>query len=455
MLRRSKLPRLGLFFGLIILAALAVILGLRKTVTLSIDGQSHTITTYALRVSDLLRSQGIALSPEDALTPSLNTWLKRLDTVSLVHAIPIQVFADGNISTFTSAERLPAHLLEQAGVHPNDGDLLLSNGQPLEADQSLPLEPRYITLQLVRSVSFTLHVDGKVVKLSSTAPILGSALWAAGYELLAADRLTPSPNTPLTSGLVANLTHSRPITIQTQSGIVETRSAAKTVAEALQSAGLSLQGLDYSMPLPDDPVPLDGNIRLVHVTEQVLVEQTTIPYETQFQPDPSLDLDTQAVIQAGEYGLHDQRVRVRYENGEEITRTVDTEWVARQPLPQIIGYGTNVVMHTTTVDGVTIQYWRVLSMYATSYHPSEVSDTTASGLPLQKGVAAVDISLIPFFTHLYIPGYGEAVAADIGGGVVGRWIDLGYSDNDYVPWHQWVTVYFLWPPPDNIVWVIP
>lgn len=146
---------------------------------------------------------------------------------------------------------------------------------------------------------------------------------------------------------------------------------------------------------------------------------------------------------------------MRYEDGQEITRTVETEWVAREPTPRIIGYGTQVIMHTTTVDGVEIQYWRELSMYATSYHPSEVGDTTASGLPLKKGVAAIDTSLVPFFTQMYIPGYGQAVAADIGGAVVGRWIDLGYSDSDYVPWHEWVTVYFLWPPPGTIVWVVP
>ncbi|HEX9091756.1 MAG TPA: G5 domain-containing protein, partial [Anaerolineales bacterium] len=168
-----------------------------------------------------------------------------------------------------------------------------------------------------------------------------------------------------------------------------------------------------------------------------------------------LDLDSQSIVQAGEYGLSAERVRVRYEDGQEITRTVESEWIARQPLPRIIGYGTNVVMHTTMVDGVEIQYWRELSMYATSYHPSEVGDTTASGLPLKKGVAAVDRSLVPFYTEMYIPGYGQAVAADIGGGVIGRWIDLGYSDSDYVPWHQWVTVYFLWPPPGNIVWIVP
>jgi len=72
-------------------------------------------------------------------------------------------------------------------------------------------------------------------------------------------------------------------------------------------------------------------------------------------------------------------------------------------------------------------------MYATSYHPSNTGSTTASGLPLKKGVAAVDRSLIPFYTQMFVPGYGEVIAADIGGGVAGRWIDLGYSDDDYVP----------------------
>jgi uncharacterized protein YabE (DUF348 family) len=455
MLRRSRLRLFGLIIGLLIVAALVATLGFRKTVTLDIDGQAYTITTYALRVSDLLRSQGIALSPEDALTPPLDTWLKRVDTVSLVHAIPVQVLADGEFSTFYSADRLPSHLLEQAGVHLNTGDLLLSNSQPVEAGRLLHPDAKFISLQLVRSVSFTLHADGKTIQLNSAAPTLGSALWAAGYQFFAADQLTPPPDTPLTPGLVASLTRSQPITIQTQSGEVTTRSSASTVGGALQAAGLSLQGLDYSLPLPDDPIPSNRKISLVQVTEQVLVEQSPIPYDTQYQPDSSLDLDTQAVLQAGEYGLNDQRVRVRFEDGVEITRTIDTEWVARQPQPQIIGYGTNVVMHTTTVDGTTIQYWRSLSMYATSYHPSEVGDTTASGLPLQKGVAAVDRSLIPFYTQLYIPGYGEAVAADVGGGVIGRWIDLGYSDSDYVPWHQWVTVYFLWPPPENIVWILP
>ena len=51
---------------------------------------------------------------------------------------------------------------------------------------------------------------------------------------------------------------------------------------------------------------------------------------------------------------------------------------------------------------------------------------TATGLPVGWGVAAVDPRVIPLGTHLWIPGYGDAVAADVGGAIVGDRIDLWF-----------------------------
>lgn len=454
-----SLPRylrnIVILLATLILVSLAILLGLRKSITLSVNGEARLITSDAFKVSDLLRSQDISLSPSDKLSPSLDSWLRNGVTVTLLRAIPVRILADGVISTVDSPERIPSRLLTQAGVNLLPGDLLLSNGRPINPDQSFPLAIQSISLQVNRLISFTLTVDGQTRSLASTAPTLGSALWAAGYTLFTADQLIPPPETSLTQGLVATLTHSRQVTIQTEAGDVSIRTAAYTVGDALESAHLSPQGLDYSVPPLQDPVPSNGKMRLIRVTEQVLVEQTPLPFETEYQPVSDLELDSQSILQPGEYGLTAERIRVRYEDGQEASRQVESQWVARQPQPRIIGYGTLVVMKTTMVDGVQIQYWRTLNMYATSYHPSEVGDTTASGLPLKKGVAAIDRSVVSFFTQMYIPGYGQAIAADTGGGVIGRWIDLGYSDDDYVPWHQWVTVYFLWPPPDNIVWIIP
>lgn len=71
--------------------------------------------------------------------------------------------------------------------------------------------------------------------------------------------------------------------------------------------------------------------------------------------------------------------------------------------------------------------------------------TTASGLPVGPGIVAVDPTVIPLGTRLYIPGYGKGIAADIGGGIKGKIIDLWYST--YAACAQWgrrtvtITVY--------------
>jgi 3D (Asp-Asp-Asp) domain-containing protein len=49
---------------------------------------------------------------------------------------------------------------------------------------------------------------------------------------------------------------------------------------------------------------------------------------------------------------------------------------------------------------------------------------TASGLPVRKGVVAVDPALIPLGMRLFVPGYGKAVAADVGVAIKGRIIDV-------------------------------
>jgi hypothetical protein len=58
---------------------------------------------------------------------------------------------------------------------------------------------------------------------------------------------------------------------------------------------------------------------------------------------------------------------------------------------------------------------------------------------------------------VYVPGYGPGVAGDTGGMVKGRHIDLGYDEDNLIPWYRWVDVYLLTPvPPEGeIRWVLP
>jgi 3D (Asp-Asp-Asp) domain-containing protein/cell division protein FtsB len=66
---------------------------------------------------------------------------------------------------------------------------------------------------------------------------------------------------------------------------------------------------------------------------------------------------------------------------------------------------------------------RTITVSATGY---ALPGRTATGLPVGWGVVAVDPSVIPLGTHMTIPGYGEAVAADTGGAVMGATIDLWF-----------------------------
>lgn len=62
-----------------------------------------------------------------------------------------------------------------------------------------------------------------------------------------------------------------------------------------------------------------------------------------------------------------------------------------------------------------------LRVDAVAYH---LPGRTASGVPVRKGVVAVDPKLIPLGTKLFVPGYGVGIAADVGVAIKGRIIDL-------------------------------
>jgi 3D (Asp-Asp-Asp) domain-containing protein len=64
---------------------------------------------------------------------------------------------------------------------------------------------------------------------------------------------------------------------------------------------------------------------------------------------------------------------------------------------------------------------RTLVVDAVAYH---LPGRTASGLPVGPGVIAVDPTVIPLGTRVFVPGYGPAIAADTGTAIKGNIIDL-------------------------------
>jgi len=72
------------------------------------------------------------------------------------------------------------------------------------------------------------------------------------------------------------------------------------------------------------------------------------------------------------------------------------------------------------------QYKGLFTVTAYSTHPSENGgyQITSTGKKLGRGIVAVDPKIIPMGSKIHIPGYGWGVAADVGGAIKGRHIDV-------------------------------
>jgi uncharacterized protein YabE (DUF348 family) len=443
------------------LAGLALVyLAGQKTVSIDVDGERIVARTHARTVAAVLRDVGLTVGPWDRVSPGLHTSLSETAEVRLERAHHISLELDGEAAEVWSADRVPANVLAGAGVRLYPGDQIYIDGLRIQ-DPGEALDAPAARIRHDSALPFQVESGSRRDSLATTAPTVGQALAMAGIVLYSGDTSNPGYASRVDAATFVRHRPAIEITLLADGQEIRLRAAGDTVADALTAAGLIPVGLDYTVPSLGQPVPPDGVVRLVRVREEVLVEQVPLPFETVYEPIPDLEIDNQRLLESGAYGVSASRVWIRSEDGEEVGRIVEGSWVAVEPQPRTLGYGTQIVIRTLVTDDGTIEYWRAVRMWATSYaekfFPRDwpYLGITASGLPLTKGLVAIDRRYIPFGTRMYVPGYGFALAADTGSNIRGRWIDLGYDNDNYVPWAQYVTVYFLTPVPDTVVWIIP
>lgn len=429
------------------------------------DGEGFTqVRPFAWSVGQALAFAGVSLDPHDQVIPALDQPIPLNGKIMLERAVLAAVWDGGQMQPISGLRHTPRELLNQAGIHLNEGDRLLWNGEDLPLDSQLPTGAPLV-LQIVRAVPVLLDLDGNQQEILSTAPTVSRVLWEAGVRIGPGDWLSLDAGALIEPGITIQYRSAVPLTIQAAGRELQSRSSAKTVGAALAEAGVALQGLDYSQPGEDQPLPADGRIRVVRVREEILLTETLVPFDSQFAPDPELELDLQRTNQAGQYGVQVTRERVRYEDGQEVSRSIDSDWTAANPVPQTIGYGTKVVTRSEETAGGTIEYWRKIRVRATSYSPCRLgtgdnrcSYITASGARLTKGIVAVSLKWFREMRgqQVYIPGYGFGVIGDYGA-LPGMWIDLGFDEENFEQGAivGYVDMYFLTPVPPNIPWTLP
>ncbi len=457
----------GIFLVLILVGGVGYVLT-QQEVTVFADGQAIALNTHQTNVGNVLDAAGVELMPGDQVSPTVDAPLQNGLQITVDRARLGTVDVDGRLLTRRTQASTVTELLEELDIPLGPADTVLADGvqiwPPLATNVDQPGSlPSQITVN--RVVAISVKDNGAETTLATFETTVGRALQAAGIVLYLGDDVQPPQHTKVTNGLKVIISRSAPVSVEVDGQVIHTRTHRGSVGELLAELGVALIGQDYALPGLSEIVEPDVTVRVVRVLEEIVTEQEPIAYETAWQLDPNLEIDQRRVAQAGAPGVLQRRIRVRFENGQEVSRVLEDEWMAQEPVNHIIAYGSMLVPRGVETPAGPQEYWRTIRVLATSYTAAtsgkerdhSAYGITAVGWPMRRGIIAVDPRLINLFQDVYVPGYGVAVAADTGGAIKGRRIDLGYEEDSLQLWYSWLDIYLLMPPPepDKIRYILP
>lgn len=244
----------------------------------------------------------------------------------------------------------------------------------------------------------------------------------------------------------------------------EVMTYVETIGDLLEENGVKLYENDrIDMYTPETKVVSGMTVNVIRVTLDVEIIRSPIPYKVKVVENPTIGQNEFNTINKGEYGEHGLMFEIKYENGVEVSRETKLNEVIKPVVDEVIERGT-IPVKTIQGTGETFLYSKMVVMEATAYtlDPAECGGKlpgdplygiTRSGLPAERGLIAVDPSVIPLFTKVYIEtaeghfiDYGMSIAADTGSAIIGNRIDLYMEEkSEALLWgRRDVRVYFVY-----------
>jgi uncharacterized protein YabE (DUF348 family) len=252
------------------------------------------------------------------------------------------------------------------------------------------------------------------------------------------------PDRTVTAGHPIIVRKAVPVTVLVDNRRIHVWTTRYNVQAVLSAAKIKMSPLDLVRPALNAKITTSTTVNVIRrwwVTKRI---RQRIPFGVRHVPDPYLPQGRVVIHRPGQFGERVKIVRDLMQAGKVVKSQVIGlhEWHSARW--EIIYYGT---AHPISRGTAVPQFSNAIPMVSTAYWPDPAWSTgyTATGVRAGYGIAAVDPAVIPLGTRLYIPGYGFAVAADVGGAIVGDRIDLCYDDaQQAIDWGvRDVTVYIL------------
>ena len=357
-----------------------------------------------------------------------------------------EVAESAELSADTSAEEIP---LPEA---PADPDVLIEPEAPeAAAFTEEPSYKKYISLGaiaaafvILAAVMFiynnlvprevTAAINGEKFEFESKAHTVEGFLEENDIEFSEGDYVSQPLTAYISDGMKIKIDHATDFKITADGKTRKYRTLANTVSEALKDKNVKVGKNDIVEPGLDELLTKNMKIVIKRVKIKEETKEEKIEFKTVTKDDSSLDEGTTKVVAEGKEGKAKVTYKVTYVDGVESSRSEISRETLTAAVDKVVANGTRI-----NFDGQS--YSRKLVVKAYAYHTG--GGRTAYGTEARVGEIAVDPSVIPLGSEVYIEGVGARRAEDTGGDIIGNTIDIYMGSNaECISWGvRYVTIY--------------
>lgn len=292
----------------------------------------------------------------------------------------------------------------------------------------------------------TVNIDGKEKTYVTWIQSVEGFLDRQGIKVTEDDNVKPSRDTTLSNNMNIKIQKAVPVTVVISGQEHKIMTTENTVENAIEgkldyikSLGGGFDDNDKVTPSRSTKISKDMKIEIVRLDIEDISETEVLPYNTQVKVDYDKDVNSSnQVVQAGKEGSQKKDYKVyKYENGTE-EKVLQSVTVLSEPQDEIVVQGGSHFMASRSGEQVKIK-GNTMTVSATSYYcgNNAITATGRRAVRDANGIStiAVDPSVIPLGSLVYVEGYGKAVAADTGSAIKGNKIDVYLTSyNECINW---------------------